>query len=863
MLKFVLYTIILELIANLKTMKKILFILFCLSSLFTACNNSGIPEIEKQIPEKLETPAGLVIDQATVTSTSFSITWDAIDSNDVSSYQIEYKRSDEEQYTQQSVYSNSCQVTGLSHSSLYYVRLRALSYHGDEFHSDYTSDVEQQTLIVYIVTAPTNVRLVDGKVTSSSLLVEWDAVENAIGYVVTCTAKNTGAEITEFTEQTSVTIRGLDPDTEYDIKVKSRSRSGEEYDSQYSSTLVAKTKMRGGGIFTASDFVAFAQALEAEYAETGTAFGLDYVDESGVVNIKDNIDFAGIELAPISVFTGIIDGNGFTISNLKLSTYGENTGLFATLTDATVRNLNFDDTCAISVVNLSGESHAGVVAGYVGGNCTFENITTAASLSGATIMGGIVGCARLKTGDVLFKNCTNRGAISFPEIQSPADVKIGGICGANEEKVRYEGCTNEGTLSSKSTGGSKFTQIGGIVGGPSDHTIVDCHNKGTLYVDVRNSGSCYIGGIGGRAFRGSAVDCTNTGAVTITDSSTTVETGALYIAGGFGTIEGNNNATNKLYLYKNISNSADIYSNAGILKDTCIGGVVGLLMCVDIDLDGLSNSGNITLTTTVSNSGIAGCIGLFTHATAGKPVMVSKIQNCTNTGNIYFVESRSNSAWIHLAGIVGRTYNNLITIENCVNRGDITCENSTRSNAAGIVSECKCDVSGCTNYGTIYAPDTHVDYYSCLGGIVSRLTANQTITTCKNYGTIIYNGKGFTKANANKGIVCSAGVVALAQYGTVSSSENYGTILSNDYDASYGLASYLNAKGAIVGWGATNAAVTIKDCKVGGAIGSCVETDADMGASKATAITAENYTNYIYGGDAKNGVTVSGCSFAQ
>ena len=75
--------------------------------------------------------------------------------------------------------------------------------------------------------------------------------------------------------------------------------------------------------------------------------------------------------------------------------------------------------------------------------------------------------------------------------------------------------------------------------------------------------------------------------------------------------------------------------------------------------------------------------------------------------------------------------------------------------------------------------------------------------------------------------------------------------------------SYINAKGSIVGWGGNDAQVTISGCKVGGAIGSCVDTDADMGVSKATKITVDNYSNYIYGGNAKNGVAVSGCSFAQ
>lgn len=858
MLKFVLYTIILEIIANLKTMKKILFILFCLSSLFTACNNSGIPEIEKQIPEKLETPAGLVIDQATVTSTSFSITWDAIDSNDVSSYQIEYKRSDEEQYTQQSVYSNSCQVTGLSHSSLYYVRLRALSYHGDEFHSDYTSDVEQQTLIVYIVTAPTNVRLVDGKVTSSSLLVEWDAVENAIGYVVTCTAKNTGAEIAEFTEQTSVTIRGLDPDTEYDIKVKSRSRSGEEYDSQYSSTLVAKTKMRGGGIFTASDFVAFAQALEAEYAETGTAFGLDYVDESGVVNIKDNIDFAGIELAPISAFTGVIDGNGFTISNLKLSTYGENTGLFATLTDATVRNLTFDESCVISVVNLSGASNAGAVAGAIHGNCTFENITSKATITGATYIGGIVGSAAYKDGDVLFKGCKNYGALTFPDITAVANVSLGGICAANETGVTYEDCANYGALTLNATGGNKYLYTGGIVGVGSDHDMFNCTNAGELKVNCRGANNVYMGGIVARAHRMHAENCANSANISITESS---ECAALYISGCLGTLEGT--ATRETKIYK-CSNSGNITAKCNNTKDVQAGGIMGWIKVSGCEISECTNSGNISMTSSVTGSYAAGIVTIQTSTLADSTIKtISKVVNCSNTGNITFTGTESNSAWNAPAGIVGKCTVDF-GIEGCENRGDITADNTTRSNPGGIGSEINCDVIGCTNYGTVYTTAWHQDYYSGTGGIVSRYqTAGKVIRDCKNYGTIIYNGKGFRKANANKGIVGQGGICGLLYAGAVENCENYGTVLGNDYDSSHGMASYLNAKGAIIGWGGANSAVTISGCKVGGAVGVCDDSESDMGASKATAVTAENYANLIYGGDAKNGVTVSGCSFAQ
>jgi hypothetical protein len=167
------------------------------------------------------------------------------------------------------------------------------------------------------------------------------------------------------------------------------------------------------------------------------------------------------------------------------------------------------------------------------------------------------------------------------------------------------------------------------------------------------------------------------------------------------------------------------------------------------------------------------------------------------------------------------------------------------------------------NNGTICATSAHSDYYSGVAGIVSRTQAAITISGCKNYGTMIYNGKGFNEANNKKGIVGQGGIVALFSFGTIDNCENYGTILGNDYDASLGKAAYVNAKGSIVGWGGEKAATTIKNCKVGGALGSCDDTAQDMGASAAVAITAENYANHIFGGNASQGVTVTNCSFAS
>lgn len=830
--------------------------------MFASCTQNAVPELDKQVPEKLLPPTELAIDQSTVTSTSFSVSWQGLESDDVAAYELEYKRADEENFTTKSVYANNCKVTGLEHSTLYVVRLRALSSHGEQYHSDYTDSVEQETLIVYVVTPPQNITVVEEQTTSTSLLVEWDAVENAIGYVVNCTSSVDQSVISESTTETSIVIRGLVADTSYDVKVKTLSRSGEEYDSAFSPSFTAKTKGRFGGIFNPSDFVALVEGLEQEYLETGEASGLDWADENGVIQIKADLDFAGVEMKPITTFSGILEGNGFTISNLTISSYEANSGLFATLVNATVRNLNFASSCSISSSYLSGASTAGTLVAEIKGSCTLENIHTAATVSGATQMGGIAGTAIEKTGDVLFSNCSNSGTITFPQVQALADVKVGGICGYNEEKVSYENCKNTGALSVLSLGGNKFLQLGGIVGGASDANMTKCTNEGPLKIDCRAMSNIYYGGIVGRTFRGNAEECVNTGSMTLTDSS---EGARVYMAGCFGSLEGNGRTANgaPMHNYSGCSNSAYIKSACVTVNDVLLGGIIGLLYLSDVDINNCSNSGAIELTTTISNSGAGGIVGTAAKKSDAVYNNRSILQNCTNTGAVSFTETRSNSAWQHIAGICGRTAHNDILIQNCTNRGNVTINQTTRANAGGIVSESKCDVKGCTNYGTIYATDSHVDYYSALGGIVARMNDAKTVSDCTNHGTIIYNGKGFTKANANKGIVGQGGVIGIQYLGFVENCANYGTVLGNEYDASLGKASYINAKGSITGWGGNTAAVTITNCTVGGAIGECVDTDGDMGVSKATAITADNYQNFIYGGDAGKGVTASGCTFGQ
>lgn len=103
--------------------------------------------------------------------------------------------------------------------------------------------------------------------------------------------------------------------------------------------------------------------------------------------LQDNIEITAEHWTPIggngrTVFNGIFDGNGYTISGIKLyNVYYANQGLFGENT-GTIKNLNV-------VANISGEERVGAICGYNRG--TIENCGSVGTVTAATYAGGIVG----------------------------------------------------------------------------------------------------------------------------------------------------------------------------------------------------------------------------------------------------------------------------------------------------------------------------------------------------------------------------------------------------------------------------------------------------------------------------------------
>jgi arylsulfatase B len=84
-------------------------------------------------------------------------------------------------------------------------------------------------------------------------------------------------------------------------------------------------------------------------------------------------------------FTGILDGRGYSIKNLVVSTRGRFKGLFSRLNRAEVRNLNLVN------VTIKGTTTVGGVSGVMMGGSKIERISVSGTIEGETEVGGVVG----------------------------------------------------------------------------------------------------------------------------------------------------------------------------------------------------------------------------------------------------------------------------------------------------------------------------------------------------------------------------------------------------------------------------------------------------------------------------------------
>jgi len=188
-------------------------------------------------------------------------------------------------------------------------------------------------------------------------------------------------------------------------------------------------------------------------------------------NFIQKADITGVT-TPISAFTGVYDGNGFSV------------------------------TMNLSTTNLAAQKGFGLFAETTG--CTIKNLTVKGSLISTSSeknqrIGAIVG---LSNGTVIIDNCVNYATVSAPN--SGASTEVGGILGrCYKTGVSITNCKNYGTISNNL---GYASGIAGMVGSNGSGTVVKCSNYGKV------SGG-FASGVAGLTYC-SVKECSNFGDLT-------------------------------------------------------------------------------------------------------------------------------------------------------------------------------------------------------------------------------------------------------------------------------------------------------------------------------------------------------------
>lgn len=247
------------------------------------------------------------------------------------------------------------------------------------------------------------------------------------------------------------------------------------------------TRFEGSGtkgnpylITSAAELAGFAEIVNG----TVTAPLSNINVEGKYIKLTTDIDLNNRKWTPIGTeplsgsikpFEGNFDGDGHTISNVKIEPQNpNNVGLFGLINGATIANVGIES-----------------------GSITITSSGSPVYLK----VGGIVGKSNSSASTIT--NCYNKASIAVTHNNtkpaSTANIKMGGIVGDGNNSCSVINCYNLGSLSASSNATNQTMKIGGIAGVGGTITQ-NCYNSGT----ITSSDSTGSAGI---ASTGNVTDC--------------------------------------------------------------------------------------------------------------------------------------------------------------------------------------------------------------------------------------------------------------------------------------------------------------------------------------------------------------------
>lgn len=262
-------------------------------------------------------------------------------------------------------------------------------------------------------------------------------------------------------------------------------------------------------ITSADELITFAKSIDSVTNYFGTTVFLD----SDIVFTKELSE----QFIPIgdgtNFFLGTFDGQGHTISNLKINSSLGHVGLFGYSTGLTIKNVVLDYSCSITSSYSGYSINLGGIIGECyayDGNCNIESNINMANLSYSgdniivTYFGGIAGAISSSADySITVKNCANYGSITHSGTSD--NIYIGGIVGtsSNTNYKYIQNCVNYGTIT-HSGYSSDCRYIGGIVGNVGYSCVENCLSAGKIFVNNEPQTN-YVGSIVGYASYDSSI----------------------------------------------------------------------------------------------------------------------------------------------------------------------------------------------------------------------------------------------------------------------------------------------------------------------------------------------------------------------
>lgn len=205
-------------------------------------------------------------------------------------------------------------------------------------------------------------------------------------------------------------------------------------------------------------------------------------DPSGAYVLSGDINCANVAFTPISGFTGTLDGQGHTVSNLVINLPGQNqVGLFGSILEA-----GYVEDLIISNAQITGQAQVGALSGYMFVSSVSNVSVLNSQVSGTSQIGGLIG------------ECYNGVGILNAEVDTvvvTGSDEVGGLVGRI-----WDGNLNNITQSSvKATVIGTGNSTGGIAGYSKSGDILQTYSEGTV------QGNNNVGGIVGETFENAGI----------------------------------------------------------------------------------------------------------------------------------------------------------------------------------------------------------------------------------------------------------------------------------------------------------------------------------------------------------------------